>query len=151
MGTSMPRPSEPPTPVTESQVLAQLARSRGPQSLREIAAALGLRQSGRRALIKLTRKMKMRAEIIEYPNRRIGLPKEKQGTQFADTPKKGGAHRGGFEQRPQGKPRTEERSEPRPVRPEANQLTGRSSPVSSVANDLEMAADRAAPRGASCA
>ena len=59
ISTSMPRPSEPQVPVTESQVLAQLARSRGPQSLREIAAALGLRHSARRALIKLTRKMKI--------------------------------------------------------------------------------------------
>jgi len=119
ISTSMPRPSQPQTPVTESEVLAQLARSRGPQSLREIAAALELRQSGRRALIKLTRKMKMRGEIIEYPNRRIGLPKEKQGAQYAEAPRKGAPQRHGSDERQQA------RAESRPVRPEANQLTGR--------------------------
>ncbi len=96
ISTSMPRPSQPQTPVTESEVLAQLARSRGPQSLREIAAALELRHSARRALIKLTRKMKMRGEIIEYPNRRIGLPKEKQGAQYAEAPRKGAPQRSRF-------------------------------------------------------
>src|SRR5215469_10262701 len=64
--------------VTEAEVVAQLSRARKPQSLREIAAALGLRHSGRRALVKLARKMKKRGDIHEYPNGRVGLPKEKQ-------------------------------------------------------------------------
>ena len=86
MAALMPRPSEPRTPVTEAEVLAQLSRSREPQSLREIAAALGLRHSARRALVKLARKMKQRGEIHEYPNGRVGLPKEKQGPQYAQPP-----------------------------------------------------------------
>ena len=60
--------SEPREPVTEAEVVAHLARSRKPLSLREIAAALDLRHSGRRALVKLARKMKKRGEIHEYPN-----------------------------------------------------------------------------------
>jgi hypothetical protein len=81
----MPRPephtNEPRPPATEAEVIAQLSRSRKPQSLREIAAALNLRHSARRALVKLARKMKKRGDIHEYPNGRIGLPKEKQGAQ----------------------------------------------------------------------
>src|SRR5579872_5779464 len=88
MAASMARHDEPRAPVTESEVLAQLARSRGPQSLREIAAALNLRHSARRALIKLARKMKKRGEIHEYPNGRIGLPREKQGDQSGAPPQK---------------------------------------------------------------
>ena len=75
-------------PITEAEVVAHLARSRRPQSLREIAAALGLRHSGRRALVKIARKMKKRGDIHEYPNGRIGLPKEKQGAQYAQPPQK---------------------------------------------------------------
>jgi len=122
----MPRPSEPREPVTEAEVVAHLARSRKPLSLREIAAALNLRHSGRRALVKLARKMKKRGEIHEYPNGRVGLPKEKQGAQYEST-------------RPAQKgPRPEQKDGPRrhaaepsrpesrtPPRPEANQLTGR--------------------------
>src|SRR5258708_804657 len=120
MAVSMPRPSEPRAPVTEAEVVAHLARSRKPQNLREIAAALGLRHSGRRALVKLARKMKKHGEIHEYPNGRVGLPKEKQGAQFAQPPQKGAPRRTGSE------PRAESRPESRPpVRPEANQLTGR--------------------------
>ena len=88
MAASMPRHDEPRAPVTEADVLAHLARSRKPQSLREIAAALDLRHSGRRALVKLARKMKKRGEIHEYPNGRVGLPKEKQGAQYAQPPQK---------------------------------------------------------------
>jgi ribonuclease R len=113
----MPHQAESRAPVSEADVLAQLSRTRKPQSLREIAAALDLRHSGRRALVKLARKMKKRGDINEYPNGRIGLPKEKQGTEYAQPARQKGAP-----QR-QGLPsRTESRS---PVRPEANQLTGR--------------------------
>jgi len=112
----MPRPAEPRSAVTEADVLAQLSRSRKPQSLREIAAALDLRHSGRRALVKLARKMKKHGDIHEYPNGRIGLPKEKQGAQHAaplskDKPQRQAA-------RPQG-------ALPAAPRPEINQLTGR--------------------------
>src|ERR1700693_2306012 len=93
MAVSMPRPDEPRAPVTEAEVVAHLARSRKPQSLREIAAALGLRHSGRRALVKLARKMKKHGEIHEYPNGRVGLPKEKQGAQHAESPEKNSPQR----------------------------------------------------------
>jgi ribonuclease R len=124
MAVSMPRPDEPRAAVTEAEVLAHLAKSRKPLSLREIAAALGLRHSGRRALVKLARKMKKRGEIHEYPNGRVGLPKEKDGAQYAQPPQKAASRRQGTE------PRLEQRSQPgtesRPApRPEANQLTGR--------------------------
>ena len=46
MAVSMPRHDEPRAPVTEAEVVAHLARSRKPQSLREIAAALGLAPLG---------------------------------------------------------------------------------------------------------
>jgi ribonuclease R len=139
MTASMAQHDQPREPVTESDVLAQLARSRGPQSLREIAAALDLRHSGRRALVKLTRKMKKRGEIHEYPNGRVGLPKEKQGAQFAEPSQKGGSQQHRDEKRrqvsesksqhrsePRSDHRSESRAETRPaVRAEANQLTGR--------------------------
>src|ERR1700726_2069244 len=127
MAASMPSHDEPRAPVTEAEVVAHLARSRRPQSLREIAAALDLRHSGRRALVKLARKMKKRGEIHEYPNGRVGLPKEKQVAQFAEpqqAAKKNRPHGLGSEPRPEHRSQT--RSESRPtVRPEANQLTGR--------------------------
>jgi len=116
MGWSMPRPAEPRAPVTEADVLAQLSRSRKPQSLREIAAALDLRHSARRALVKLARKMKKRGDIHEYPNGRIGLPKEKQGAQYAAPVQKGTQQRQGAQ--------AQVKSAAAP-RPEVNQLTGR--------------------------
>jgi len=112
----MPRPAEPRAPVTESDVLAQLSRSHKPQSLREIAAALDLRHSARRALVKLARRMKKRGDIHEYPNGRIGLPKEKQGAQYAAPVQKAAQHRQSIQ--PHGKSATA-------PRPEVNQLTGR--------------------------
>ncbi len=115
----MPRHDEPHAPVTEVDVLAHLSRSRRPQSLREIAAALGLRHSGRRALVKLARKMKRQGEIHEYPNGRVALPKEKQGAERGAEyapPQKGTPHRHAAQ------PRGESTTAPRP---EVNQLTGR--------------------------
>jgi ribonuclease R len=132
MGGTMPRPAEPRAPVTEADVLAHLSRSRKPQSLREIAAALDLRHSARRALVKLARKMKKRGDIHEYPNGRVGLPKEKQSAErdvergaqpgtarsaeYSARPQKGTPHRHGAQ--PQGKSASA-------LRPEVNQLTGR--------------------------
>src|SRR5579864_4909202 len=81
MAVCMPRHDEPRAPVTEAEVVAHLSRSRKPQSLREIAAALELKHSGRRALVKLARKMKKRGEIHEYPNGRVALPPGKQAAQ----------------------------------------------------------------------
>ncbi len=125
MAASMPRPSEPRTPVTEAEVLAHLAKSRKPLSLREIAAALGLRHSARRALVKLARKMKLRGEIHEYPNGRVGLPKEKQGAQYAQ-PRQQPQQQQGAPRRHGSDERAQSREESRPaVRAEANQLTGR--------------------------
>ena len=116
MGGSMPHHDEPRSPVTEADVLAHLSRSRRPQSLREIAAALDLRHSGRRALVKLARKMKKRGEIHEYPNGRVALPKEKQGAEHAAPPQKGTPHRHATQPRGESAPA---------LRPEVNQLTGR--------------------------
>src|ERR1039457_2961015 len=125
---SMPRHDEPRAPVTEADVLAHLSRSRKPQSLREIAAALDLRHSGRRALVKLARKMKKHGEIHEYPNGRVALPTEKQAAQHGGEP---GAQQGpqpaapqhkGTSQRHAAQPR---RDSAAPLRPEMNQLTGR--------------------------
>jgi ribonuclease R len=117
----MPRHDEPTAPVTEADVLAHLSRSRRPQSLREIAAALGLRHSGRRALIKLARKMKNHGEIHEYPNGRVALPKEKQGAErgaegVAPQPARGG---------PRWHASQPGRASTVAPRPEVNQLTGR--------------------------
>ncbi len=133
MARTMPRPDEPRAPVTEADVLAHLSRSRKPQSLREIAAALELRHSGRRALVKLARKMKKRGEIHEYPNGRVGLPTEKQTAQHGSPPNpprgpQPGAHQQNRTQNShkfqQGSPQP--RHEPGAVvRPEVNQLTGR--------------------------
>src|ERR1035441_1448471 len=105
MTHSMPEHEEPRAPVTEADVLAHLSRSRRPQSLREIAAALDLRHSGRRALVKLARKMKKHGEIHEYPNGRVGLPKEKQGAEYAQPPRQKIAP-----QRHGSQPRTESRA-----------------------------------------
>jgi ribonuclease R len=114
----MARPDEPREPVTESEVLAHLAKSRRPQSLREIAAALDLRHSGRRALVKLAYKMKKKGEIHEYPNRRIGLPKEKPGA--VQTPAREKGTRGSH-----GPAESRNRETRQSPRPEANQLAGR--------------------------
>ncbi len=112
----MPRHNEPRPQVTEADILGHLSRSRKPQSLREIAAALDLRHSGLRALVKLARKMKNRGEIHEYPNGRVALPKEKQGPEYVPSPQKGTPHRSA--------PQPRGGSGPSP-RPEVNQLTGR--------------------------
>src|SRR5579862_6170240 len=117
MAASMARNDEPRAPVTEGEVLAHLSRSRKPQSLREIAAALDLRHSGRRALVKIARKMKKRGEIHEYPNGRIALPKEKHGAEQAKPPQKAERQHRGAQPRRDGTPA--------PVRAEVNQLTGR--------------------------
>jgi ribonuclease R len=117
MAVSMAHHDEPRAQVTEADVLAQLSRSRRPQTLRQIAAALQLRHSGRRALLKLTRKMKKRGEIHEYPNGHVGLPKEKQGAEYAQPPQKGAPQRHASQARREFAPAA--------VRPEANQLTGR--------------------------
>ena len=74
----MARHDAPREHVTEADILAHLTKSRKPQSLREIAAALGLRHAARRAMTKLVRKMKRRGDIQEYPNGRVALPKERQ-------------------------------------------------------------------------
>src|SRR6185312_8278466 len=145
MRPSMPRHEDPRTPVTEADVLAHLSRSRRPQSLREIAAALDLRHSARRALVKLAWKMKKRGEIHEYPNGRIALPTEKQaagrnaqqgagtgvGREREPLGAQGSGRRGdehsrnspkGSHGRPGSHSRRESSSSPRP---EVNQLTGR--------------------------
>ena len=129
MSRSMHLDDEPRAPVTEADVLAHLSRSRKPQSLREIAAALDLRHSGRRALVKLARKMKKRGEIHEYPNGRVALPTEKQAAQHGGEPlhsdgqQSAATQHGGSQQASHA--RSHGASPSAPVRPEVNQLTGR--------------------------
>jgi ribonuclease R len=112
----MARDNPPREPVTEADILAHLAKSRKPQSLREIAAALGLRHAARRALVKLARKMKRRGDIQEYPNGRVSLPKEKQ-TAERNIPKQGVS--------PPQKGWRARNSASSGRAPAANQLTGR--------------------------
>ena len=112
----MPRPDQPRAPVTEAEVLAQLSRSRKPQSLREIAATLGLRHDGRRALVKIARKLKKRGEVHEFPNGRIALPKEKHNAPHAEPSR--AAASGGRIPETRGDSRAPARSDP-------NQFTGR--------------------------
>jgi ribonuclease R len=132
MARYMPRHDEPRAPVTEADVLAHLSRSRKPQSLREIAAALDLRHSGRRALVKLARKMKNRGEIHEYPNGRVALPTEKQAAQHGagPAPQRGPQPPANQQKGTRHSPETRHATQPRresaaSVRPEVNQLTGR--------------------------
>jgi ribonuclease R len=111
---AMQRRNEPREPVTEAEVLAHLSKSRRPQSLREIAAALGLRHSGRRALVKLAGKMKRRGEIHQYPNGRFSLPAEKRGAQGRER----GAGSHGPISHPRGGP-------PAAPRPDKHEFSGR--------------------------
>src|SRR5215813_2398430 len=90
--------------VTEADLLAHLSRARHPQSLRGIAAALKLRHGGRRALVKLARKMKKRGEIHEYPNGRVALPKEKHGAEHHKPQQKSESYRQGAQSRRDGTP-----------------------------------------------
>ncbi len=61
VGNGMPRHEE----LTEQEVLAHLARAQKPASLREIAHALELRHTGRRALPKIVARLKHKGEVEE--------------------------------------------------------------------------------------
>ena len=120
--------------VTEADVLAQLSRSRKPQSLREIAASLGLRHSARRALAKLAVKMKRRGEIHQYPNGRVGLPKEQRNSEtaaenLAQHSSQHASQNSSKTAPSERKPNRQFSQPPRGTstgpRPEVNQLTGR--------------------------
>jgi exoribonuclease R len=60
--------------VNDQQVLAFLATAHKALSLREIAAAMGIRHSGRRALGKMIPRLARRGEIVEIRNGRYKLP-----------------------------------------------------------------------------
>jgi ribonuclease R len=62
-----------PPDVSESDVLAHLAREARPASIREIAHALDLRHAGRRALPKLLAKLKRRGDVEEVHGGRYRL------------------------------------------------------------------------------
>ncbi|MFY9532161.1 MAG: RNB domain-containing ribonuclease [Candidatus Acidiferrales bacterium] len=62
-----------PPDVSESDVLAHLAREARPASIREIAHALNLRHTGRRALPKLLAKLKRRGDVEEVHGGRYRL------------------------------------------------------------------------------
>jgi len=64
----------PPVPdrapeVTESELLAYLAKANRPESIREMASAMGLRHWGRRALPKLLAKLRRRGDVEEQHGR----------------------------------------------------------------------------------
>jgi ribonuclease R len=59
--------------VNEQDVLAFMSTAHKALSLREIAAAMGIRHAGRRALAKMIPRMKRRGEIVEIRNGRYKL------------------------------------------------------------------------------
>ena len=60
--------------MNDQQVLAFLATAHKALSLREIAAAMGIRHSGRRALGKIIPRLARHGEIVEIRNGRYKLP-----------------------------------------------------------------------------
>ena len=64
--------------VNDQQVLAFLAHAHKALSLREIAAAMGIRHSGRRALAKIMPRLARRGEIVEIRNGRYRLAEGKE-------------------------------------------------------------------------
>ena len=59
--------------ITEPQLLAHMARSERPQSIREMAHELGLRHRGRRAVPKILSKLKRRGVVEEVSGGRFRL------------------------------------------------------------------------------
>ncbi|HVB07882.1 MAG TPA: RNB domain-containing ribonuclease, partial [Candidatus Acidoferrales bacterium] len=55
--------------ITESELLAYLAKANRPESIREMASAMGLRHWGRRALPKLLAKLRRRGDVEEQRGR----------------------------------------------------------------------------------
>jgi ribonuclease R len=64
------KPAGPPP----EELLQVLAKSATPMSLREIAAQLGLKHDGRRALAKMIVRLRRRGEVEEVSHGRFGLP-----------------------------------------------------------------------------
>ena len=63
---------ERPPEITEGELLAYLAKTDRPQSIREVASALGLRHWGRRALPKLLGRLKRRGDVqVEHGRYRL--------------------------------------------------------------------------------
>src|SRR5487761_200842 len=60
---------ERPPQITEGELLAYLAKTDRPESIREMASALGLRHWGRRALPKLLGRLKRRGDVEEQHGR----------------------------------------------------------------------------------
>ena len=79
--------------VNDHQVLAFLAQAHKALSLREIAAAMGIRHSGRRALAKIIPRLARRGEIVEIRNGRYKLA-ENRGAQPAKKDKSDRPERG---------------------------------------------------------
>src|SRR5580704_15982786 len=67
--------------VNDQQVLAFLAQAHKALSLREIAAAMGIRHSGRRALAKIIPRLARRGEIVEIRNGRYKLAEDRAAQQ----------------------------------------------------------------------
>ncbi len=63
---------ERPPEITEGELLAYLAKANRPESIREMASALGLRHWGRRALPKLLGRLKRRGDVqVEHGRYRL--------------------------------------------------------------------------------
>jgi exoribonuclease R len=65
------------TAVNDQQVLAFLATAHKALSLREIAAAMNIRHSGRRALAKIIPRLERRGEIVQIRNGRFRLAEDR--------------------------------------------------------------------------
>ena len=85
-----PRNATPPE-ITPAQVVAHLATTSKPASIREIAHALGLKHTGRRFLPRVIQQLKRKGEIEEQGNRyRLAgqrLAKAKQASPITETAK----------------------------------------------------------------
>ncbi|MGH9728204.1 MAG: ribonuclease R family protein [Candidatus Acidiferrales bacterium] len=69
---------ERPPEITEGELLAYLAKANRPESIREMASALGLRHWGRRALPKLLARLKRRGEVqVEHGRYRLAGERRK--------------------------------------------------------------------------
>ena len=89
MHTTMPDSSA----VNDQQVLAFLAQAHKALSLREIAAAMGIRHAGRRALAKIILRLARRGEIVEIRNGRYKLAENRGSSGRAPRIGRGAANR----------------------------------------------------------
>src|SRR5580704_1405215 len=108
--------------VNDQQVLAFLAQAHKALSLREIAAAMGIRHSGRRALAKIIPRLARRGEIVEIRNGRYKLTEDRAAQQAkrekdkSDRPDRSGS-------RDRSQPSTQPGIAPAPAAPKVSDLS----------------------------